>query len=714
MILEAKNKFWNRKNRVKLLIGKRRRNVLILVIFLAIALISLSLLAYQKSFDAITGFFAFNNLGNKSSSKFFNSDPSDDPLQEDPSNTLLDNPGANHGSGMNISVVNAFNSFGGSESRNDSAERESSGSSSSNGGGSSGSRGSSSGGSRGSSSGGSTGSGSAGGGGSNSSGGGGNSSGGENNSGGEGNNGNSGGEETDGGNGDSKGLIITLVSPVENGGSGRGVVFSYNISGQESASKCSLILDEKIAAEDSSISRGINTFALSNLDKGKHFWKVLCESDSLAAYSSSKRRITAFHLSGRFEFLGDLNNLDMERVENFSLNRRSFGLIKFLEAVNLSNAEDIEENIMIDKNFISLNSEKLPELNKPAVITFYGLDFENPIILRDGKSCSDCKILGNSDELVFKVNHFSNYSISENSALLVWDSTVGGSIVFYANYTNRTDNAAIAGATCNVDYGDGDHLMSYSGGLYFYDSSFSGSGTATINCSAADYTEIVLTDYFSAHTYSRVSGAQVDAGDSQTAPADSPQSHTALAGNVTYLDLVGLTTTQAWQGYYGNVSGTIQLADSSSKVLYNWSETSPNGEVYSTRAFDANFAEVSCAGSGEIASEESFMGQDPSDVDSISNTFDQNSHPPFFVGSIQILQDNCSSVNLYGSGGEQSSLFYEVLLKDGDSNIVYTSILEQDEQGFDGENYDFEMMVSEDGHGNNTAATVYYFYLEFG
>ena len=41
---------------------------------------------------------------------------------------------------------------------------------------------------------------------------------------------------------------------------------------------------------------------------------------------------------------------------------------------------------------------------------------------------------------------------------------------------------------------------------------------------------------------------------------------TALAGNVTELSISGFSITQSWQGYFGNVSGTIQLADSADNV----------------------------------------------------------------------------------------------------------------------------------------------------
>ncbi|OGJ21279.1 hypothetical protein A3K73_05490 [Candidatus Pacearchaeota archaeon RBG_13_36_9] len=499
---------------------------------------------------------------------------------------------------------------------------------------------------------------------------------------------------------------IVLISPGENAlRFEEEIVFSYEIA--ENAGSCSLVLDSEIAWEHKNVSSGINNFTLFNLSRGKHFWSISC--DSLA--SSQKRRVMVIKANRNLELDGNWE--DIEKAGNLSLGKKGAGRIKFLGIVNLSNCENMEDYIVVGKNFIGIDSDKIPELNQPAEVTFYGLEFKHPIILRDGKPCKDCQLLNNGQELVFRVDHFSNYSATENSALFVWDKTISGSVVFYANYTKVADSTPIENANCSVDFGAGFRQMNYSSGLYSYDSVSSGSGTATINCSAAGYTEIVLTDYFSSNPGTRVNGAGVTPGDSQTAPADEPESHSALAGNVTYMTVFGYSTTQSWQGYYGNVSGTIQLADSNDKVLYNWSALAPNGEVYATRAFDPNFAAISCVDDGAIASEEALMGQIAGDADSISNTFNAKSHPSFFVGSIEIPINNCSSANLYGPGGEQSSSFYEVLLKD-DSNIIYTSVLEKNLEGFDGNDYDFEMMVAENGHGADTSATTYYFYIEFG
>ena len=54
----------------------------------------------------------------------------------------------------------------------------------------------------------------------------------------------------------------------------------------------------------------------------------------------------------------------------------------------------------------------------------------------------------------------------------------------------------------------------------------------------------------------------------------------AWAGNVTGLNISAQSITQAWQGYFGNVTGIITLDDSYNRTLYDWTLADPEGEVY--------------------------------------------------------------------------------------------------------------------------------------
>jgi hypothetical protein len=207
------------------------------------------------------------------------------------------------------------------------------------------------------------------------------------------------------------------------------------------------------------------------------------------------------------------------------------------------------------------------------------------------------------------------------------------------------------------------------------------------------------------------SGASITPINNETAPEDTPLSHEAIAGNVTEVTITGFTTTQTWQGYYGNVSGTIQLTDSNDNVLYNWSLASPEGEVYSSTSNTVTWPTIDCF---DMATDhpalETLFGIASDDVDGVNETFRFNNHPLFYTGSVDHTLGECNNTYLYNQSGQGA--FYEVLLTDG-TNVVFASILrEETPQGFNGELQDFEMIVLENGHGTNIATTTYYFWVE--
>ena len=89
-------------------------------------------------------------------------------------------------------------------------------------------------------------------------------------------------------------------------------------------------------------------------------------------------------------------------------------------------------------------------------------------------------------------------------------------------------------------------------------------------------------------------GASVTNLSSERAISDNATGIDAIAGNVTELSISGFSTTQSWQGYFGNVSGTIQLADNGDNVMYNWSLASPEGEIYASTNDSIVWSYVQC------------------------------------------------------------------------------------------------------------------------
>ncbi len=233
-------------------------------------------------------------------------------------------------------------------------------------------------------------------------------------------------------------------------------------------------------------------------------------------------------------------------------------------------------------------------------------------------------------------------------------------------------------------------------------------------------------------------GANLTEIGSETAPADPAGSAQAQAGNITQLNIRGVSTTQTWQGYFGNVTGTIQLADSNDNVLYNWTLANPQGEVYATTNQSVSWSNVQCfnfTATGTYADDTGNAGATSrfgtnltqlesryniayDDVDGVNETFiysGAGTHDLFYTNQLEFVEGECRSTRVYSSSGQGvSNQFEEVLLYEPTTtSVIYVALLEEGSvAGFDGSDYDFQMLVLEDGHGTNTDTTTYYFFVE--
>ena len=232
-------------------------------------------------------------------------------------------------------------------------------------------------------------------------------------------------------------------------------------------------------------------------------------------------------------------------------------------------------------------------------------------------------------------------------------------------------------------------------------------------------------------------GGSVTPGSPQTAPADTAGNNSAFAGNTTFLGVTAYSTTQTWQGYFGNVSGTIQLADASDNVIYNWTLAEPEGEVYASTNSSITWGNIQCfnftangtgglgtAGSTNLGGTnltvlESRFNIASDDVDGVNETFNytvgSDTHDQFFTANLQFSAGECLHTRTYNSAGTAASnQFEEVLLYEPvTSSVLFASLLEEGTlNGFNSQDNDFQMIVPEDGHATDTSATSYYFFVE--
>ncbi|RMF55331.1 hypothetical protein D6745_02530 [Candidatus Woesearchaeota archaeon] len=200
---------------------------------------------------------------------------------------------------------------------------------------------------------------------------------------------------------------------------------------------------------------------------------------------------------------------------------------------------------------------------------------------------------------------------------------------------------------------------------------------------------------------------------SSTAPLPSIGAVQNVSGGTINVVNINVTTqTPRWKAFVGNITGKLALQNSQNQSIYEWDIISIEGEIYATRYNGLiNWDNIKCANQSNIDAEETALNITPTSPDSINNTFNETSHAEFYAGTVHISANSCRSTALYVNGQKQSAKFQEVLLHDG-SNLIYTGLLENSEVGYNGERYDYQLIVAENGLEGSQPSTAYYFYLE--
>lgn len=214
--------------------------------------------------------------------------------------------------------------------------------------------------------------------------------------------------------------------------------------------------------------------------------------------------------------------------------------------------------------------------------------------------------------------------------------------------------------------------------------------------------------------------------DLTTYPPDSLDN--VAAGNVTELTMYGISTTKAWAGYYGNITGTITLETSDGYVFYNWTAAEPKGEIYASTVGAITWANIGCflfdgsGGNFDVEAAEGWYGIEDDDADGINETYMPLTNMAFEVGTVAIAADSCPATNTYRYGQTPVNVnndFENVLLTDEDA-LVFTTVIENSDAdisadivGFDDREHDFQLLLAENGHdGQEDTLTTYYFWAE--
>ena len=186
---------------------------------------------------------------------------------------------------------------------------------------------------------------------------------------------------------------------------------------------------------------------------------------------------------------------------------------------------------------------------------------------------------------------------------------------------------------------------------------------------------------------------------------------TADAGNVTWLNVSIKKQTAAWQGFVGNLTNSgLVLDDTSGDRFYSWNLTNMSGEIYASR--NASIYWYTISPENVCAVDEALTGKGG---DRVSKTFDASANTVnFSVGVIAINSSSACSALPYISGAKQTTTntFENLILSTATgatNNTIYTGILEAGTAGFDGQEYNFQLLVPVN---KTTGLTTYYLYAE--
>lgn len=181
-------------------------------------------------------------------------------------------------------------------------------------------------------------------------------------------------------------------------------------------------------------------------------------------------------------------------------------------------------------------------------------------------------------------------------------------------------------------------------------------------------------------------------------------------GVISSINVSSTTQNPHWKAFVGWIDGKFTLDDSGGSSIYDWSFSSSGGEVYATRASGAiAWGSIACATPAQITAEEVLLAH--SGEDNISSTFSGTNTGTYVVSGTSIGAGSCSATNSYISDVPQGASFEEFILTDS-SNIVFATEIEDDIVGYDDGNYDFQMIIPENGSESFTGSTAYYLYLE--
>ncbi len=108
----------------------------------------------------------------------------------------------------------------------------------------------------------------------------------------------------------------------------------------------------------------------------------------------------------------DFSKTDLINATDITIGVPDVAKIEFRKNELFLVGKNLDKYVEIGNYSITINTENIPELNISAVITFYNVALQDPVVTKDSLYCSDCRLLSfENGTFVFSVSHFTTYSL---------------------------------------------------------------------------------------------------------------------------------------------------------------------------------------------------------------------------------------------------------------------------------------------------------------
>ena len=193
-------------------------------------------------------------------------------------------------------------------------------------------------------------------------------------------------------------------------------------------------------------------------------------------------------------------------------------------------------------------------------------------------------------------------------------------------------------------------------------------------------------------------GAETEVGGSERGDETTSGTADLTGGNVTAVNVTGQQNTGRWGGFFGNITGGIQLGDLNMGLFYEWTVTDfTDAYVYVANDSVSDWGLAAATN----ANQPSYI--QGSATDNWTNTFDTTDD---FQSSSIALIANVPYTLTYNDAGTGTFRTYS-LYSPGSNAYVYAGQAIDSVTGFDGSTVDYQILAPAD-----SGIVSYQFYLE--